>query len=516
MEEEQVPLVYNHCNSRPSTRWVPPVMDSPDVKIQCTGDDLSSEMELELPPNARVESSSRPSTRCVPSVIDSPDVKIQIIREDFPREIEGEKRINALLNRSSSCSLAGCISSVPTKLYKLNKQAYTPQAVAIGPIHYGKALLCPMQLNKEHYLKCFFNRTAADKSLYYQKAKEWEEKARACYQDHIDMKSDEFVDMLLLDGIFIIEFYLRWFSPELREKDDDIFKKEVFRDDVFHELVVLENQLPFFVLKGLYNLSDNSLSWEEFLYGIAIKHWGESDGVIYVGDISRVKETLETHKLIRHLADFVHAICVVAIPRKQLPEVQKKCELSRSATELHKAGVKFILAKTKLSYDLDFSEVDGSLEIPYLLIDRWTESYFRNFIALEHCLHKDMIISSYIILMANLLKTPKDVDFPIECEILHNTSLGDSEDVCTLFKNLYSKSMMDKREFYYTHLCKHLNEYSKDSWHQWKSACYMWKEMLKRDYFSNPWSILSVIAAFVLLVLTIIQTVSSVVAMRWI
>lgn len=42
MEEERVPLVHVHCNSRPSTWWVPPVTDRPEVKIQgSTRDDLS-------------------------------------------------------------------------------------------------------------------------------------------------------------------------------------------------------------------------------------------------------------------------------------------------------------------------------------------------------------------------------------------------------------------------------------------------------------------------------------------
>ncbi|KAK9286952.1 hypothetical protein L1049_015360 [Liquidambar formosana] len=87
MEEERVPLVHIHCNSRPSTWWVPPVTDSPEVKI-----DLSREIEEEkVPLNAddtvHVQGSSKTYIRWVPPLMDNP-VKIQCNGEDLSREME--------------------------------------------------------------------------------------------------------------------------------------------------------------------------------------------------------------------------------------------------------------------------------------------------------------------------------------------------------------------------------------------------------------------------------------------
>uniref|UniRef100_A0A9I9D0A3 Uncharacterized protein n=1 Tax=Cucumis melo TaxID=3656 RepID=A0A9I9D0A3_CUCME len=40
------------------------------------------------------------------------------------------------------------------------------------------------------------------------KAERWVEEARKCYAEPIDMKEKEFVMMMLMDGCFIIEFFI--------------------------------------------------------------------------------------------------------------------------------------------------------------------------------------------------------------------------------------------------------------------------------------------------------------------
>ncbi|KAK9273286.1 hypothetical protein L1049_018093 [Liquidambar formosana] len=416
-----------------------------------------------------------------------------------------------------SSPLASCMYGVPEKLRKPNKEAYIPQAVVIGPIHRKNKEL--MQLNKKHYYDHFFNpspwqekskldRIKKDRDQLEQKARELAQEARKCYQFEIGLEAEPFVTMLLVDGIFILEFLLRKCSLKRADHPDErnIFEKPSLRGDILYDLILIENQLPFFVLKGLYETYYNSSrGWEEFLYKVANEYF--TTGVT----LENAKTAVETCN-IRHLADFLHALCMVSISSKYKNCYPKKFDqFSRSATELRKAGVQFEKADNNLPFDVVFSKDEGVLKFPPLVVNRWTEYFFRNFIAHEDHIHTEKIISSYIILMGSLLNSSEDVDLLVARGIIENKSLRTSEEVSRLIKNLYNRSMMCYSDFFYASLCDDLNKYSKDDWHRWRSSWYKWKEILKSEYFSSPWSIISVIVAFVILLLTLIQTASSVI-----
>lgn len=112
--------------------------------------------------------------------------------------------------------------------------------------------------------------------------------------------------------------------------------------------------------------------------------------------------------------------------------------------------------------------------------------------------------------MDSLINTSEDVDLLVKSGIIKNF-LSDNQLVADLFNNLYKETVTDSHEFYFAGLCELLNEYSRDYWHQWKAALFKWKRILRRDYFSNPWSAISVIAAAILLALTAIQTACSII-----
>ncbi|CAL9028825.1 unnamed protein product [Prunus brigantina] len=59
--------------------------------------------------------------------------------------------------------------------------------------------------------------------------------------------------------------------------------------------------------------------------------------------------------------------------------------------------------------------------------------------------------------------------------------------------------------YYYSGLSDDVNNYYKTNWHKFM-------ETLRRDYFSTPWRIISFVAAFILLVLTLVQTLYTI---RW-
>jgi hypothetical protein len=99
-----------------------------------------------------------------------------------------------------------CIFRVHTQLRKVNEKAYEPQLLAIGPYHRGKDDLRLMEEHKLRYLQLLLQRRNESSVETYIKAmRELEERAREFYAEPISLTSDEFVEMMLLDGFFIIE-----------------------------------------------------------------------------------------------------------------------------------------------------------------------------------------------------------------------------------------------------------------------------------------------------------------------
>lgn len=332
---------------------------------------------------------------------------------------------------------------------------------------------------------------------------------RECYQNIIKLSSDEFFYMILVDGIFLVELLMRNYFA-----DDDIFLKLWMRADIFHDIMLLENQLPFFILERLYHTIEISVVGKEKppFYDLAYNYFN------YAVNLRTCSESqlIDEGSKIKHMVDLLYSFYW---PPENLiawglyGEDVRDFEFTRTAAELHAAGVKFKV-KEDCGYPVAIEFAYGFLNIPCLTVNEWTEPLFHNLIAYEQCHQYDRMVSSYVMLMKSLINRPKDVDVLIDCGIIDN-SLGSSEDVCILFNSLHNfKAAMNGRQFYYTKLCKDLNAYSRTRWNQWKAKWHRSKQILKRDYLSNPWTTLSVIAAVLLLGLSVIQAVCSILALQ--
>jgi len=103
-----------------------------------------------------------------------------------------------------------------------------------------------------------------------------------------------------------------------------------------------------------------------------------------------------------------------------------------------------------------------------------------------------------------LIDTAKDVDFLVQSKILVN-NLGDSNAVATMVNNLNKGILHIDTNNYYRLLGSFLNAFKKSPRHNWKVV-------LRRDYFGNPWRTMATIGAIILLVLTVGQTICSIIS----
>jgi hypothetical protein len=99
------------------------------------------------------------------------------------------------------------IYRVPRYLREGDDKAYVPQIISLGPYHHGKKRLRQMDQHKWRCLHRVIKRTNQDIKLYLDAVREIEEKARSCYEGPINLSSNEFVEMMVLDGCFVLELF---------------------------------------------------------------------------------------------------------------------------------------------------------------------------------------------------------------------------------------------------------------------------------------------------------------------
>jgi hypothetical protein len=95
----------------------------------------------------------------------------------------------------------------------------------------------------------------------------------------------------------------------------------------------------------------------------------------------------------------------------------------------------------------------------------------------------------------NLIITTKDMNILCENQIIENWL--NPEDATQLFNKLYYDTCVFN---FYKDLCRDVNRFCKRRWPRWRA-------MLVRNYFNNPWAVLSTSAAVILLILTLLQTI---------
>ena len=191
---------------------------------------------------------------------------------------------------------------------------------------------------------------------------------------------------------------------------------------------------------------------------------------------------------------------------RQQPADEERLEaplIIPTATELEESGVEF---KRKQSTNLlDVTFRDGVMKIPFLSIQDDTAPLFRNLMAFEQCCPtSESHFTSYAALLDNLINTPKDVAVLKKYRVIENL-LGHDEKVADLFNSLGKDASLDYRRHYLAQVFKDVNQYCKDDRH-------MWRARLWRDYLGTPWSRISVIAAIIVLILTVVQAIYAILA----
>ncbi|XP_065036508.1 UPF0481 protein At3g47200-like [Musa acuminata AAA Group] len=270
--------------------------------------------------------------------------------------------------------------------------------------------------------------------------------------------------MMLLDGSFVIEIIISWVKDvsELNVGQNTIKNTIWSLLAVAQDMLLLENQLPFFLLDRLYDTAfpedagGQTELTQEFLRMF----------IMFMNDNERVPS---------HGGPDFHHI-------------------------LHLCHFCILPAKKPNDSDSDsFEQPNGKLEIPQLVVGDDTNVLFKNLTAFEQCSQEARTyLTAYASLVDCIINTAADVELLQKDQIIINTS-GDNTEVANFFNKL-CKDVLIKDEDYLTSIYRDVNKHCGIRYHIW------WRT-LHRDYFKNPWTIIWLCAAIFAFILTIPQTV---------
>ncbi|GKV50607.1 hypothetical protein SLEP1_g57308 [Rubroshorea leprosula] len=405
-----------------------------------------------------------------------------------------------------------------------------------------------------NYLRfAFFSTPEKSLEKYVTALKGMVEKIRRFYSENLDrIGEDDLVEMMLLDGFFIIGLISHG-----RKELTKFYWRNVMRD-----LLLVENQLPFFVLLELYSMHVvQDLREKEHPHDLIVENITTYFNrmvpelpIIPIdvqlryrtmfdsanrpsitqpgGNVRAVHMLALLHDIVYRTLQGSRSSATASFPRPSSPQfprwqpclaparrplgfccaaegplmpADRKWRFIRSATELNEAGIKFQKKEGKL-FDIEFQK--GVMSIPTLMIDDYTESIFRNFVAYEQLYGRYSAepFTDYITFMDCLINTGKDVELLCRCGVLDNW-LGDHEVVAAMFNTLRDSVLMSERDFFYSEQFNRVNKHCNRKWN-------LWKANLWHNYFNTPWALISFIAAVLLLLFAVLQTLFSILSYR--
>ncbi|XP_071677599.1 UPF0481 protein At3g47200-like [Lolium perenne] len=296
---------------------------------------------------------------------------------------------------------------------------------------------------------------------------------------------------------------------------------------VTHDLLLLENQIPFFVVEAIYEVVISNkvapttckssivryIEMYASFYPTAIRESSRPKDFDHLLHLFHMYFRPSSNQDEHHDHTVQHSIHhFLQLGRDYLNHLGSSKyhhfpNRWRRATQYHEAGIEFrirMYSEHTPHSLLDIKLRDGILEIPFLLVDEETNVLFRNFIALEQtCPRVGNDVTAYIIFMAKLMSMPDDVALLARKGVIAHHMRTD-KDVSQLFTRLTKGVVFDfYGNYYLNHLCLALEAYYQNRLHRWVA----W---LRHNHLSNPWLVVAAVAGVIVLFCTIAQTVLTV------
>ncbi|KAI3694515.1 hypothetical protein L1987_77482 [Smallanthus sonchifolius] len=395
-----------------------------------------------------------------------------------------------------------------------NREYYEPAVVSLGPYHHNRPRLAQAENYKLITLEEYRLSTEKPIAFLYNKVFEVVHDARKCYIDGSTYaySDEQFCQMMLRDGCFILFFIECISSQNNKLMLYNEYLGALGFANVARDMFLLENQIPFVVLKVLLKLKFPDDKGEDVLNGFFnYLNYGE----VVTRDEKVLKNKHPLHLLELYRSYFIslsasHALgsnrtSSMGRRRKEKDAVEDYNYIKRnrsfvSVTELKAKGI-FL----KCAHDESRNEgikfysrlCYGELVLVRRAVSSNTKAIYLNMIAYEMCPHNpnDFRISTYLRVMKSLIIQRDDVKELRNNGILIH-SLGRDEDVVHMYDEIEAPAV----NLYMFHqlrrgIEKHCN-----------NKCKTWVAELITIYFSSPWKTVALLVAAAILVTSFLQT----------
>ncbi|KAH7835268.1 hypothetical protein Vadar_024576 [Vaccinium darrowii] len=202
------------------------------------------------------------------------------------------------------------IFHVPSTLRIYKPEVYTPQVVALGPYHHFRRELYDM----ERFKLMAASRLQKDfKTLEFKELvkglKQLEHRVRACYHKYLDIEGETLAWIIAIDGLFFLDFLQAYTkSPSTTARLVDSTGRKLAFDSILGDLMMLENQIPIFLLGEILSIQCPSIpDLANNVLHPMLMEFVKSFSPLKIKDDPTL---FEASKDANHLLDFLHKLIV--------------------------------------------------------------------------------------------------------------------------------------------------------------------------------------------------------------
>eukprot|EP00253_Pinus_taeda_P023198 PITA_23198 len=336
-----------------------------------------------------------------------------------------------------------------------------------------------------------------------------EKEIRDSDEEDIDCNGEELDQMLCLDGCFLIE--------ALRTLGEDNISKE--EADECYDPTFGENKLDYAAKdEKLVDLLKVILYWfnpfdkkEHDIKQWSCHYHHHLLGFLHIAIASPL------------LKENVSVICMDCCGKQCIVKLKDKSKAGNDAKiiphaiELRNFGVRFKSRQGGIN-EIEFEKLRATIFLPPIRITDTTEIVLRNLIDFEMCKQSQInYVSCYVTLMENLIDSEEDVALLTGIGAL-TRGLGSDKEVANLFNGL-CKGVTMCMEDVFNGLTENVNAHYKNKikvhigmFVHYHNGMKAFISKLVQDHFSSPWKALALTAATVILLLTMLQTIFTIIS----
>ncbi|XP_047064328.1 UPF0481 protein At3g47200-like [Lolium rigidum] len=321
----------------------------------------------------------------------------------------------------------------PASMKDLSAEYAAPKIVSIGPYHHGKSPDFREMESAKYAAACHFIKDSGHSvEEVWGAVLEVADEARSHYDEEKVRRfgDDDFRPMMFYDGCFLLQYMMSWCGH--KGDDDDVMVVDVdpllnsvFSSNdrrIFSDLVLLENQLPWVVVKKLMGFMPKPLDMETFLGRVKPSLRSRRDIEFDPVILDSSYKPPHLLGLLRHYFVGRNHISSTQVSETQteISHKAKKVSLSVSIIELAEIGIKLTATKNKIELqDMGVRRgiFTGELFLAPLLLDDANAGFLVNMAALELCMTPDFfetyntmsVVCSYLCLLGMVTDSEKDV-----------------------------------------------------------------------------------------------------------